>query len=143
MTKNEAIELHIKENLHRIETIEEFLRENSDAEDKECKKNIQILTKINGALREYKQYQAIGAIGELINRKCIAEEIDNLIKSPYANDTHFGAERKEVMETIKALCLEKSPIKIEEKPASYKPVTGKFYYGQQLYIKETKNNYRR
>lgn len=52
MTENEAIELHIAENLHRIEVIEEFLRTNSDADDKECKKNIQILTKINGALQE-------------------------------------------------------------------------------------------
>ncbi len=64
MTENEAIELHIAENLHRIEVIEEFSRTNSNADDKECKKNIQILTKIDGALQEIKQYRAIGTIKE-------------------------------------------------------------------------------
>lgn len=63
-TENEAIELHIKENIHRIEVIEEFLRTNSDAADKECKKNIQILTKINGALSEIQQYRSIGTVAE-------------------------------------------------------------------------------
>lgn len=64
MTENEAIELHIAENLHRIEVIEEFLRTNSDADDKECKKNIQIFTKINGVLQEIQQYRAIGTVEE-------------------------------------------------------------------------------
>ena len=64
MTENEAIELHIAENLHRIEVIEEFLRTNSDADDKECKKNIRILTKVNGALQEIQQYRSIGTVKE-------------------------------------------------------------------------------
>lgn len=64
MTENEAIELHIAENLHRIEVIEEFLRTNSNADDKECKKNIQILTKIDGALQEIQQYREIGTVEE-------------------------------------------------------------------------------
>lgn len=64
MTENEVIELHIADNLHRIEIIEEVLRTNSNADDKECKKNIEILTKINGALQEIQQYRAIGTVKE-------------------------------------------------------------------------------
>lgn len=64
MTENEAIELHIGENLGRIGVIEEFLRTNPDADGKECKKNIQILTKINGALQEIQQYRSIGTVEE-------------------------------------------------------------------------------
>lgn len=64
MTENEAINLHIRENLHRISTIEEFLRTNPHADDKECKKNIKILTKINGALQEIQKYRTIGTVEE-------------------------------------------------------------------------------
>lgn len=60
MKEQEAIKLHIAENIHRIEVIEDFLRTNSDANDKECRKNIDILTKINKALEEVQQYLAIG-----------------------------------------------------------------------------------
>ena len=60
MTEQEAIKLHISENIHRIEVIEDFLSTNSDANDKECRKNIDILTKINKALEEVQQYRAIG-----------------------------------------------------------------------------------
>lgn len=60
MTEQEAIQLHISENIHRIEVIEDFLSTNSDANDKECRKNIDILTKINKALEEVQQYRAIG-----------------------------------------------------------------------------------
>lgn len=67
MTENEAIELHIAENLHRIEVIEEFLRTNSDADDKECKKNIQILTKINGALQECRKAMEKQKVKKVIN----------------------------------------------------------------------------
>lgn len=65
MTENEAIEIHIAESLHRIGVIEEFLRINSDADDKECNKTIQVLTKINGALQEIQRYRAIGTVQEL------------------------------------------------------------------------------
>lgn len=34
MTENEAIDLHIRENLHKISIIEEFLRTNPRADDK-------------------------------------------------------------------------------------------------------------
>ena len=60
MTEQEAIQLHISENIHRIEVIEDFLSTNSDSNDKECRKNIDILTKINKALEEVQQYRAIG-----------------------------------------------------------------------------------
>ena len=60
MTEQEAIQLHISENIHRIEVIEDFLSTNSDANDKECRKNIDILTKINKVLEEVQQYRAIG-----------------------------------------------------------------------------------
>lgn len=60
MKENEAIKLHISENIHRIEVIEDFLMTNSDANDKECRKNIDILTKINKALEEVQKCRAIG-----------------------------------------------------------------------------------
>ena len=60
MTEQEAIKLHIAENIHRIEVIEDFLSTNSDANDKECRKNIDMLTKINKALEEVQKYRAIG-----------------------------------------------------------------------------------
>lgn len=69
MTERRAIRLHINENLHRIEVTENFLRTNSDADDKVCKENIQILTKINGALQEIQQYRAIGTVDEIQNMK--------------------------------------------------------------------------
>lgn len=64
MTENEAIKLHIKENLKRIITIKEFLKTNSDANDKECNENILILTSANVALKEIQQYRAIGTVEE-------------------------------------------------------------------------------
>lgn len=64
MTENEAIKLHIAENLHRIEVIEEFSRTNSDADGEKCEKNIKILTIINAALQEIQQYRAIGTVEE-------------------------------------------------------------------------------
>ena len=64
MTENEAIEIHIAENIHRIEVIEDFMHSNSDADKETCSKNISVLTKINGLLREIQQYRAIGTIEE-------------------------------------------------------------------------------
>lgn len=64
MTEDEAIELHISENLHRISVIEEFLRTNTNRDDEECRKNIQVLTKINGVLQEIQKYRAIGTVEE-------------------------------------------------------------------------------
>lgn len=60
MTDQEAIQLHIAENIHRIEVIEDFLSTHSNVNDKECRKKIDILTKINKALEEVEQYRAIG-----------------------------------------------------------------------------------
>lgn len=64
MTEDEAIELHISENLHRISVIEEFLRTNTNRDDEDCRKNIQVLTKINGVLQEIQGYKAIGTVEE-------------------------------------------------------------------------------
>lgn len=69
MTENEAIKLHISENIHRIEVIEDFLMTNSDANDKECRKNIDILTKINKVLEEVQRYRAIGTPEECLRNK--------------------------------------------------------------------------
>ena len=66
MKEQQAIQLHITENIHRIEVIEDFLSTNSDSNDKECRKNIDILTKINKALEEVEQYRAIGTPEEFL-----------------------------------------------------------------------------
>ena len=55
MTENEAIEIHIAENIHRIEVIEDFMHSNSDADKETCSKNISVLTTINGLLQEIQQ----------------------------------------------------------------------------------------
>ena len=81
MKEKEAIKLHIAENIHRIEVIEDFLRTNSDANDKECRKNIDILTKINKALEEVQQYLAIGTPEE-----CRAAVEKQKTKKPIRND---------------------------------------------------------
>lgn len=79
MTENEAINLHIGENLHRISTIEDFLRTNHHADDKECRKNINILTKINGVLQEIQKYRAIGTVEECRKAKEMSNSIDQCI----------------------------------------------------------------
>ena len=79
MTEQEAIKLHISESIHRIEVIEDFLSTNSDSNDKECRKNIDILTKINKALEEVQQYRAIGTVEELQK----AEKEEDILKFYY------------------------------------------------------------
>ena len=64
MTENEAIEIHIAENIHRIEVIEDFMHSNSDADKETCSKNILVLTRINVLLQEIQQYRSIGTIEE-------------------------------------------------------------------------------
>ena len=85
MTDQEAIQLHIAENIHRIEVIEDFLSTNSDANDKECRKNIDILTKTNKALEEVQQYRAIGTPEE-----CQAAVEKQKEKKPIRNDKCTG-----------------------------------------------------
>ena len=85
MTENEVIEVHIAENIHRIEVIEGFMYSNSDADKKICSKNISILTKINGLLQEIQQYRAIGTVSEFRELKEKATEkkaIDHFEFSP-------------------------------------------------------------
>lgn len=62
MTDSEAIEIHIAENIHRIEVMEDFMNTNSD--DAVCRKNILVLSKINGLLQMVQQYRAIGTVEE-------------------------------------------------------------------------------
>lgn len=86
MTENEAIEIHIAENIHRIEVIENFMHNNSDADKENCIKNISVLTKINGLLQEIQEYRAIGLTMEVVQevKRMDAEhdgEILGLIKS--------------------------------------------------------------
>lgn len=42
---------------------------------------------------------------DLISRNAVIVAINNLMESPYANNPQFGKERKEVMETVKAMCI--------------------------------------
>ena len=46
---------------------------------------------------------------DLISRRAVIEGINNLIQSPSANSPQFGKERKEVMETVKAMCVSNIP----------------------------------
>lgn len=80
MTENEAIDLHIRENLHKISIIEEFLRTNPRADDKECRKNINMLTKANGALQEIQKYRAIGTVEEFSCMKSVQEKIERRVQ---------------------------------------------------------------
>lgn len=88
MTENEAINLHIGENLHRISTIEEFLGTNPHADDKECKKNINILTKTNGALQEIQKYRAIGTVEEISRMKNVREKLEERIQEIKASTNY-------------------------------------------------------
>ena len=87
MTENEAIKLHISENIHRIEVIEDFLMTNSDANDKECRKNIDILTKINKALEDVLQYCALekrlsDMFCSSVSLKSVVDELERNLKEP-------------------------------------------------------------
>lgn len=97
MTEQEAIKLHIAENIHRIEVIEDFLSTNSDANDKECRKNIDILTKINKALNEVEQYRAIGTPEECRNSvleipKAYNKAIDDFVEKAMPEFTKYDLE---------------------------------------------------
>ena len=90
MTEQEAIKLHIAENIHRIEVIEDFLSTNSDSNDKECRKNIDILTKINKALNEVEQYRAIGTPEEC--RAAVEKQKANKIVRVKLRQSEWGSE---------------------------------------------------
>lgn len=88
MTENEAIDLHIRENLHKISVIEEFLRTNPHVDDKECRKNINILTKTNGALQEIQKYREIGTVEELSYMKSVREKIGKRVQEIKASTSY-------------------------------------------------------
>lgn len=60
----QAIRIHMRDNAHRIEVINEFMENNADADERECKKNIFVLEESNKALSEIQQYRAIGTVEE-------------------------------------------------------------------------------
>ena len=64
MSEKEAIEIHIAENIHKIEVIENFMYRVPDADKEKCRKNISVLSKINGLLEEIQQYRAIGTVDQ-------------------------------------------------------------------------------
>lgn len=104
MTENEAINLHIGENLHRISIIEEFLRTNSNADDKVCKKNISILTKINGALQEIQEYREIGTVEEfreaMVKSNNTEQCISRLVQRGYTVKKITESMRKDANECL-------------------------------------------
>lgn len=64
MKDYQAIRVHMHDNMHRIETIKEFMENNKDADERECKKNIFVLEESNRALSEIQQYRSIGTVEE-------------------------------------------------------------------------------
>lgn len=64
MTENKAIRIHIHDNAHRIEALKEFMENNKDADERECKRNIFALEEANKALSEIQQYRSIGTVEE-------------------------------------------------------------------------------
>ncbi len=46
---------------------------------------------------------------DLISRRAVIEGIIGLLKSPYANDPHFGMERRDAMKTVGDLCVRSLP----------------------------------
>lgn len=46
---------------------------------------------------------------DLISRNTVINAINNLMESPYANSPQFGKERKDAMETVKAMCIADTP----------------------------------
>ena len=49
-------------------------------------------------------------MSDLISRSKLIEEINELLKSPYANQQQFGAERREAIEIVRDLCVKNQPI---------------------------------
>lgn len=48
-------------------------------------------------------------MNDLISRSKLIEEINELLKSPYANQQQFGAERRETIEIVRDLCVKNQP----------------------------------
>lgn len=89
MKDYQAIRLHMQDNTHRIETIENFMENNKGADEKECKKNIQILEEANKALSEIQQYRSIGTVEEIQNNmkesaRWHSDRLNSRIKNEFA-----------------------------------------------------------
>ena len=48
-------------------------------------------------------------MSDLISRSELIEEINELLKSPYANKQQFGAERRDAIEIVRDLCVKRQP----------------------------------
>ena len=48
-------------------------------------------------------------MSDLISRSALIEEINELLKSPYANQQQFGAERRDAIEIVRDLCVKRQP----------------------------------
>ena len=48
-------------------------------------------------------------MSDLICRSELIEEINELLKSPYANQQQFGAERRDAIEIVRDLCVKRQP----------------------------------
>ena len=48
-------------------------------------------------------------MSDLISRSKLIEEINELLKSPYANQQQFGRECRETIEIVRDLCVKKQP----------------------------------
>lgn len=46
---------------------------------------------------------------DLISRSAVIKGIDELLKSPYANNFEFGFQRRDAMGTVKDLCVRECP----------------------------------
>lgn len=88
MKDYQEIRSHMRDNAHRIETIENFMKNNKGADENECKKNIQILEEVNKALSEIQQYRAIGTVEE-----CRAAVEKQIAKKPNIGNDN-GRQRK-------------------------------------------------
>lgn len=123
MAEQQAIQLHITENIHRIEVIGDFLSTNSDANDKECRNNIDILTKINKALEEVQKYREIGTPDK------IKEELDRLRNDNECQGLYFTLEERQdlarqhrELEEYKAIGTPEECMAAVEKQKAKKPI---------------------
>lgn len=83
----EAIKSHTEENEQRIRVIEDFVRTNPDADEKECKENIFVLTEVNkvlafvAALKPHILNKAVDTYGAAAQTDMAIEEMSELIKA--------------------------------------------------------------
>ena len=67
----------------------------------------------------------------LIDADNLILEINKLLKSPYANQSQFGAERREAIETVRDLCVKQEPtaFDIEKVITEFEKKKGTYFDG--------------